>query len=239
MHDGDEIRWWARDASDEHVRARRELADAERALREQAEQVAELRRALPPGPDVSDAELTVAGPEGERRVRLAELFGEHRTLLVYHMMFGPDDDAGCTMCGMWLDGLHGVAHHLRRHTAVATVGAAPQARLQEWAHRRGWDGLDVASSHGTTFGSRMAFERDGEQLPGFAVFVRDGAEVTHASTVQAFFPPDGAGRGIDPYCAVWPLLDLLPAGRGDWWADTEDYLPQRVACSSPVSVDGR
>jgi hypothetical protein len=30
--------------------------------------------------------------------------------------------------------------------------------------------------------------------------------------------PDGLGeRGIDPLCPVWSALDLLPAGRGDWY----------------------
>lgn len=218
-------RWWPRAADAEYVRARTALIAAERQLRDAAERVAAMRRALPPGPDLTAHTLTVDGSDGPRAVPLAELFGGHRTLVVYHMMFGPADEQGCPMCGMWLDGLYGVRHHLRRHAALAAVGSAPLPRLTAWARRRGWHDLTVASAAGTAFNADLGAERDGEQLPGLTVLVRAGGRVRHASTVQAFFPGDGAGRGIDPYCVVWPVLDLLPQGRGDWWADSEDYLP--------------
>ena len=44
---------------------------------------------------------------------LDDLVGE-RSLVVYHLMFDDGWDAACASCSMWLDGLNGVAAHLRR-----------------------------------------------------------------------------------------------------------------------------
>ena len=49
-----ENRYALRGQSDAYAKARKELLDAEIALRDQRERVAELRRALPPGPEMPD-----------------------------------------------------------------------------------------------------------------------------------------------------------------------------------------
>ncbi|WP_433872509.1 DUF899 family protein [Saccharopolyspora sp. CA-218241] len=89
-----------------------------------------LRRRMPEGLELPDYRLTEGPPDpGEAEPApppdLLDLFGEHRTLVVYHLMFHPDADAACSMCSMWVDEFHGVSHHLAQHTAFAVVGKAP------------------------------------------------------------------------------------------------------------------
>jgi predicted dithiol-disulfide oxidoreductase (DUF899 family) len=206
---------WPVGASPEYIAARTRLAEAERVLRDQIEAVAAARRELPEGAVLDDYALT-EGPD--RTTRLSELFDERGTLVVYHLMFHPDEDEACPMCSMWVDGFHGVVHHLTRHAPFAVVAKAPLAKLQVWARRRGWDGLRVLSSYGTTFNADLHAEHpDGEQRPMISVFTRTDGVIRHFYSLPASFP-DGAERGIDLLSPVWNVLDLLPTGRGEWYA---------------------
>lgn len=215
---------WPVDAPEDYVRARIEIAEAERALRDQVEAVAEARRRLPVGAELAHYELA-EGPadpgldEPVRTTPLPEVFGEHDSLVVYHLMFGPDDKQACPMCSMWVDGFHGVSRHIARHAAFAVVAKATVPALRSWARRRGWDGLRLLSSHGTTFNRDLNVEYpDGAQRPAISVLVREGSTVRHFFTLPANYLDD-TQRGIDSLSPVWNLLDLLPAGRGDWFPD--------------------
>lgn len=215
---------WPEGASPEYRAARMQLARAERALRDHVESVAAARRAMPPGPVLRDFDLAEDGPDGPVRTPLRGLFGEHDTLFVYHLMFHPDHDEACPMCSMWVDALRGVATHLARHTAFVVVAKAPLDKLRAWARRRGWDGVRVLSSHGTTFNAEMNAERpDGNQRPMVSVLRAEGDAVRHFYSLPANHF-DGTERGIDLLNPVWNVLDLLPNGRGDWYADN-DYVP--------------
>jgi predicted dithiol-disulfide oxidoreductase (DUF899 family) len=234
---GDGVTLWPRGASRRYVTARLELARAERELRDRIEQVAAARRRMPEGAVLPDYAFTEGLPDlsrgdGVRRTRLTELFGSHRSLFVYHLMFHPDDDEACPMCSMWVDGFHGTLHHLERHTAVAVVAKAPLPKLRAWGQRRGWKGLRLLSSHGTTFNADVSAERpDGAQRPMASVFIRTpGGQVRHFYTLPADFP-DGSDRGMDLLSPVWNVLDLLPTGRGDWYPSNSDDG------ASPASTD--
>jgi predicted dithiol-disulfide oxidoreductase (DUF899 family) len=162
-------------------------------------------------------DLTADGPA--RTVGLLDLFGGHDELIVYHLMFHPDDDAACAMCSLWVDGLHGVSHHISRRAGLAIVAKAPLDKLRAWGRRRGWQGLRIVSAYGTDFVADLGTEGSrGGQVPAFSVFVRQGDQVRHAYTQSANFP-DGSERAIDRMSAVWNAFDLLPSGRGDWLPD--------------------
>jgi predicted dithiol-disulfide oxidoreductase (DUF899 family) len=134
-------------------------------------------------------------------------------------MFHPDDAQACPMCSMWVDGFQGVAPHLARHTGFAVVAKAPLAKLRPWGRARGWTRLRLLSSHDSTFNADLGAESpDGAQRPVISVFTRDGDRVRHGYSQSADFI-DGAERGIDPLSPVWSVLDLLPGGRGDWYAE--------------------
>ncbi|GGU03712.1 DUF899 family protein [Actinomadura citrea] len=214
---------WPVGTSQEYIDARIELAKAERLLRDRVEEVAAARRRMPGGAVLGDYTLTEGPADLEKdeptgSVSLRDLFGDHETLVVYHLMYHPDDQAACPMCSMWVDGFNGVAAHLAQHTAFAVVGKAPLPMLRAWARRRGWDEVRILSSHGTAFNADMHAERpDGAQRPMISVLAREDGRVRHFYTLPADFL-DGAQRGIDLLSPVWNVLDLLPGGRGDWYA---------------------
>jgi predicted dithiol-disulfide oxidoreductase (DUF899 family) len=215
---------WPEGSTPDYIAARLDLAKAERLLRDQIEQVAAARRRLPEGAIVRDYTLAEGPPqlsidEPVRATHLAEIFGEHDTLFVYHLMFHPDEAEPCPMCSMWVDGLCGVSRHLAQHTSFAVIGKAPLPSLRAWARRRGWHGLRILSSYGTTFNADMHAEApDGAQRPMVSVFTKAGEQVRHYYSQAASFL-DNAERGIDLLSPVWNVLDLLPAGRCVWYAD--------------------
>jgi predicted dithiol-disulfide oxidoreductase (DUF899 family) len=224
-------RLWPVDASASYIEARRALVETEMALRDQVEEVARLRRSLPRGATIADYALS-EGPldlqrdEPVETVSVRDLFGDHQSLFVYHLMFHPDDDQACPMCSMWVDGLHGVSHHITRRAALGVVGKAPLDKLRRWARYRGWNGLRIVSSDGTTFNTDLDVEGvGGGQWPAVSVFTRDGDEVRHVITQTADYP-NGTNRGIDMLSPVWHVLDLVPEGRGEWMPDN-DYPTDR------------
>jgi predicted dithiol-disulfide oxidoreductase (DUF899 family) len=223
----DQLRLWPHEADRDYVDARAALLREELALRSRLEEAAALRRALPAGALLGDYTFQEGPPDLTRdvpvaRPRLRELFGAHDSLFIYHLMFAPEADSACEMCSMWVDGLHGVSHHLARHTAFVVIAKAPLVKLRAWARRRGWDGLRVLSSHGTSFNADLDVETpDGAQRPGVSVLVREGGSVRHFYTMQASFPGGDGDRGIDLLSPVWQVLDLLPHGRGNWYPDNE------------------
>src|SRR5881227_1513694 len=58
-----------------------------------------------------EKEYVFAGPEGEQT--LADLFDGRSQLVVYHFMFGPDDDVGCKSCSFWADNFDPNVVHLQ------------------------------------------------------------------------------------------------------------------------------
>lgn len=241
--------------SDAYRRSRQELFEAEVALRDQIERVAQLRRSLPLGLAMPDyvfregpADLTRAGddPAAFTDVRLTELFDHgHDTLIVDHLMFAANDEQPCVMCSMWADGYNAVAPHIRQRASFVLVAKAEIGKLRRWARDRGWDRIRLLSSHDTTFNRDLGMEAaDGAQGAGLSVFTRDASgAIHHRYSVDAEFDGDGrdtshyAGeaRGIDLYTPVWHLFDLLPSGRGDWYPE-HHYMTPETAKPDPLSA---
>ena len=211
--------------TDAHRAAREDLRQAEIALMQQRERLAEQRRALPDNPVHQDYAFLEAWPEDTgHTVRLADLFSApDRSLLVYHFMFNPAHESACPMCSMWMDGFNGVAGHLYRRVDMVLVGKAPPAKLAAWARTRGWDRLRMLSSHGSSFNRDFGMEsEDGAQWPGISVFRKGaGGRVVHRYTGSAILG-DGHFRGLDTMNPVWNLLDLTPEGRGDFMPSNTD-----------------
>ena len=225
MTDAADMRAWPAGASPRYVAARNEVLEAERDLLGQVKRVAELRRALPLGPALP-AYAFAEGPGDLTReepvvaTTLAELVGG-RGLFVYHMMFAPDWEQGCPSCSMWVDGLHGVAHHLAEVTSFAVIATAPLPKLRAWARRRGWSRLRLLSSYGTTFNADVGAEDpDGGQWPRASVFVKRDGVVYHRYTTAMI------DNALDLLTPVWHVEDLLPQGRGDWEPSSAYAGPQ-------------
>src|SRR5882757_11468065 len=76
----------------DYRRARQALLVEEIELRRHIERVAEMRRALPPGGEVT-GDYRFEGEKGP--VRFVDLFGERQSLMVYSYMFGPKRERPC------------------------------------------------------------------------------------------------------------------------------------------------
>jgi predicted dithiol-disulfide oxidoreductase (DUF899 family) len=200
----------------EYARARQELWNAERELRDHVERVAAQRRELPPGPLVKEYEFF----DGRRRVTLSELFEDGKPqLFMYHVMYFQDDREFCPMCSMWIDGLDGIAHHVMQRANIVAATLAPFEALQAWKERRGWRRIPVVADVDPSFArDTSAEDRDGHPVSTVLVFEKTPEGVRHTYTAHAEMIKDQVYRGIDQLCPTWHVFDLLPSGRGDWLA---------------------
>jgi predicted dithiol-disulfide oxidoreductase (DUF899 family) len=163
------------------------------------------------------------GPDG--KASLADIFEGRTQLIVYHFMFGPNQDAGCNGCSLVADQITHLAHLHARDTSFAFVSRAPLEKIVAYRKRMGWE-IPWYSSHGSDF--NVDFGRgletpdpsqyqDGESF-GFSVFIRDDDEV-----FRTYFT---TSRGAETLGPVWTLLDLTPLGRQENWEDSPEGYPQ-------------
>jgi predicted dithiol-disulfide oxidoreductase (DUF899 family) len=213
--------------SREYLAKREQLRVAEIELMRQRERVAELRRGLPEGAALQDYMFDEgprdlnAGDAPVRTVRLSELFTRpDRTLVIYHLMFGKRQTKPCPMCTAWLDAANGVAHHLGQNLDFAVVAAADIPSLRAHARTRGWDKLRLLSAANGSFKYDLGSEdRAGAQDSTVSVFTRDAAgKVHHFYSAHPWMSPDIRERGIDLLNPIWHFMDLIPQGRGNWYA---------------------
>jgi len=163
------------------------------------------------------------GAEG--KLGILDLFDGRRQLLVYHFMFGPNEEAGCSGCSMFVDQVGHPAHLQARDTSFALVSRAPIARIEAYRKRMGWT-LPWVSSFGSDFNHhfgvgpavpRAGEYQDGEAF-GLSVLLRDGEDL-----YRSYFTN---GRGVEALGSVWTFLDLTPLGRQETWEDSPEGYPQ-------------
>src|SRR3954469_25258784 len=116
--------------------ARQELLAEEKELTRRSDELARKRQELPWVPIEKDYRFeTEAGTKS-----LAELFDGRSQLLIYHFMFGPSYEAGCTVCSSITDTIDPNAVHLAaRDVTMLLVSRAPLQTLQAYKQRMGWD----------------------------------------------------------------------------------------------------
>jgi predicted dithiol-disulfide oxidoreductase (DUF899 family) len=202
---------------EEWLKARTAFLAKEKEFTQLREELARERRQLPW--ERLDKEYVFEAPEG--RVTLADLFGKHDQLIVYHFMFGPDYEEGCPSCSFWTDNFNGIDVHLaHRDTAFALVSRGPLAKLEAYKKRMGWT-LHWVSSAGNDFNydygvSRRpgekslsynygTLQRDSDEQPGISAFIKQDGAIFH--TYSAYT------RGIDAANGTYQLLDLTARGR--------------------------
>jgi predicted dithiol-disulfide oxidoreductase (DUF899 family) len=217
--------------------ARDALTRVETDLTRRIEDVAALRRSLPPGglvpadyaftagpADLSTGDLGTGGPE--RTVRLSELFGGQDTLLLYSMMYSPEMDRPCPMCTSVVDSLDGAASDVVQRAGFAVVASSPIGRIRAFARERGWTHVPLVSSAGTTYNRDYHGENSGgEQFSRMNVFTKAGGQLRHYyATEQSTAAAGQDDRHVDLVWPLWNLLDLTPTGRGQDWRPS--YSPR-------------
>jgi predicted dithiol-disulfide oxidoreductase (DUF899 family) len=170
-----------------------------------------------------EKEYALEGPVG--RMSLLDLFEGRPQLIVYHFMFGPNEDAGCDGCSMFVDNLGHLAHLRARDTSFVLISRAPLPKLEAFKRRMGWD-VPWYSSYESDFNVDFGVgpeqpqpdrHQDGEAF-GLSVFLRDGGSV-----YRTYFTDR---RGVEPLSSNWALLDLTPLGRQEEWEESPPGRPQ-------------
>jgi predicted dithiol-disulfide oxidoreductase (DUF899 family) len=220
---------------DEWLAARRDLLLREKELTRLGDELAAQRMALPWVP--VEKAYVFDTEDGERT--LAELFDGRSQLLVYHFMFGPDWDAGCSSCSFLADEVDRGTVHLAQHdVTMVFVSRAPLDKIAAYRRRMGWD-VTWVSSYGSDFNFDFGVsftpeqQRDGaeynfrridqphDELPGLSAFALEDGVVYRTYSAYA--------RGLDIIDNVYQLLDRAPKGRneadGDDWIRRHDEYP--------------
>jgi predicted dithiol-disulfide oxidoreductase (DUF899 family) len=222
--------------SPEYRTRRDALLEAERGLRAQIEQVAEMRRQLPLGGTLpedyvfEEGPADIAGTGPARPVRLSELFREGTdTLVLYSFMYGPNMKQACSSCTSMLDSLNGAAPHIQQRVNLAVVAKSPLDRIRQFARGRGWDNLRLLSAAHNTYTADYHGETvEGNQMPALNVFARRDGHIHHTYCTELLYAPferGQDGRHIDLIWPLWNVFDMTPDGRGTTWNPRLTYEP--------------
>ncbi len=209
--------------SAQYRRARNALLAEEIELRRHIERVAAQRRALPPGGEVPQG-YRFDGEHGP--VTLAQMFGDHSTLVTYNWMYGPGRKRSCPMCTSLLGSFDIPARDLTQRVALAVIGRSPVARQLAFARERGWRNLAFYETVGDDFArDYRGLAPDGSEWPALDVWVKRDGKVLHfwAAELGGTSDPGQDPRGAPDPTPLWNLLDLTPAGRGTDWYPKLDY----------------
>lgn len=224
---------------DEWLLERKKLLAHEKELTKRRDRVNAERRRLPMVRIEKD--YVFDGPSG--KVSLLDLFDGRRQLIVYHFMFGPEWDEGCSGCTGYVDALGDLSMLHDRDTAFVLVSRAPLAKLEAYRARKGWS-LPWVSSYGSDFNYDFHVTLDENVAPveynyrdkaqmvarngpnvvegeehGLSVFFRAGGDVFHTYSAYA--------RGTESLTDAYSLLDTTPYGRQEDWEDSPAGWPQK------------
>ena len=202
--------------------ARNALLAEEIELRRQLERVAAQRRALPPGGEIMENFAFVSETGASR---FSDLFGDHNTLMIYSMMYGPQRKEPCPMCTSFLNGWNGVAVNLLARVAVAVTARSPIERLLAYKRDRGFANLPFVSDLAGDY-TRTYVSPEDADVPGFSVFSRRDGVIRHfySSEMSGAMADHGQDpRGAPDLDPLWLMLDLTPDGRGTNWYPKLDY----------------
>ena len=155
-----------------------------------------------PALKVEDYQLK--NPEG-KSVKLSELFGDKKELILVHNM-----GKTCPYCNLWAHGFIGLVPHFQDRASFAVVSPDPPEDQKVIIRERGYN-FPMFSAFGTTFIEDMGFfdKEDNYHMPGFSIFVKnENDEISRTS--KDYFGP------FDPYNPVWHMFALLPDGPNNW-----------------------
>jgi len=222
----------------EHRSARLALLEKEKSLTRARDALAAERRALPIVEVTKPYTFTALDASGEEKTAtLSDLFGTNRQLIIYHFMFSPAWDAGCSSCSLLGDHIPPLDHLASRSTAFVCVSRAPIAKIDGYKKRLGWS-FPWVSSYGTDFNYDFHVTQDetvapieynfesGDQLkakgldffttgeqPGHSCFVKGGNGVGEEGKVYHTY--SSYARGGEAQIGTFGWLDMTFLGRQD------------------------
>jgi predicted dithiol-disulfide oxidoreductase (DUF899 family) len=221
---------------DEWLIARKELLAKEKEQTRQRDALNAERRELPMVEIEKD--YVFEGPSGP--VHLIDLFEGRSQLIIYHFMFDPEWEEGCSSCTAGTNEISdGFLEHLHtRDTTYALVSRAPLEKLERWKEKQGWD-LPWYSSYGSDFNYNFDVTIDESvrppeynfrtkaeeeamgsdfydadqpfEMPGRSCFLQADGRVFHTYSQYA--------RGLESTGGSYYFLDLTALGRQEDWEE--------------------
>ncbi|MGV3661034.1 MAG: DUF899 domain-containing protein [Prosthecobacter sp.] len=209
---------------EEWLEARRALLAKEKAHIHANDELSRQRRAMP---WVEITKPYVFDTADGRQVPLADLFDGRSQLFVYHFMFGPDWEEGCSGCSFLCDHVDGARQHFEHHDlSFVAVSRGPVEKLEAYRQRMGWKFRWVSSGH-TDFNydfnvsfppervkdgkieanyAERDYTPDEEEQPGFSVFFKDDdGKIYHTYSSYS--------RGGEVLLTTYNFIDATPFGR--------------------------
>ena len=225
---------------DQWLLERKKLLEHEKELTKHYDRVNAERRRLPMVRIEKD--YVFDGPHGKRS--LQDLFENRRQLIVYHFMFDPSWNNGCSGCTGFIEALGDISLLNKRDTTFVVVSRAPLAKFAAYKALKAWDILWL-SSFGSDFNYDFhvtldpkiapveynfrtqaemdrakghAVKSEGEEH-GLSVFFRIDDDVFHSYSAYA--------RGNESITDSYRLLDITPYGRQQDFEDSPPGWPQK------------
>ena len=227
-------------SQDQWLAERRKLLADEKELTKHYDRVNAERRRLPMVKIEKD--YIFEGPHG--KPSLKDLFDGRLQLIVYHFMFDPAWDKGCSGCTGFVDALGDLSLLSKRDTTFVVVSRAPLAKLETYKAQKGWR-IPWFSSLGSDFNYDFHVTLDPKVAPveynyrnkaemeaatghsvlmegeehGLSVFFRLDDEIFHTYSVYA--------RGNESLTDSYRLLDTTPYGRQQDFEESPAGWPQK------------
>src|SRR5438876_5992694 len=192
--------------------ARLELLVKEKALTRARDALAADRRRMPWL--AVETAYAFEGPAG--KASLLDLFDGRRQLIVYRAFFEPGvfgwPDHACRGCSMVADQVAHLAHLNARDTTLVFVSRAPQADIERWKARMGWDipWYTITDDFDADFGV--------DEWHGTNAFYRDDDRIFRTYFIDK--------RGDEAMGSTWNYLDITALGRQEEWEDSPEGYPQ-------------
>lgn len=206
------------------------LLDREKELTRHQDRLSAERRRLPMVR--VEKQYTFDGPEGKRS--LLDLFAGRRQLIVYHFMFDPDWEKGCSGCTGYVNALGDLSYLSERDTSFVLISRAPLPKLEAYQAEKGWD-RPWYSSFDSDFNYDFQATIDASVAPPVHNYRSvPTAEKGEVSALSVFFRIDDEifhtystfARGVEYLTDTSALLDVTPYGRQEDWEDSPAGWPQ-------------
>jgi predicted dithiol-disulfide oxidoreductase (DUF899 family) len=227
-------------SAEEYLPLRMSLLEAEKENTRQRDAVNRQRRSLPLVEVTTKYTFT---NEDGKKVSLHDLFDGRPQLIIYHFMFSPDWEGGCSSCSLLGDHVPDLRHLQGHSTSFVAVSRAPIEKIKAYKKRMGWK-FPWVSSFGTPFNYDFQATQDesvkpvlynwktkdemekrgmpyfarGEQ-PGHSVFVRGGVDLPEMGVVgeegKVYHSYSSYARGGEPIINTLTWLDMTLLGRQD------------------------
>jgi predicted dithiol-disulfide oxidoreductase (DUF899 family) len=224
---------------EEWIAQRKKLLAEEKEMTKHYDRVNAQRRRLPMVKLEKEYEFT--GPKGKQKLK--DVFEGCRQLIVYHFMFDPKWDKGCSGCTGYVDALGDLSLLNKEGTAFAVISRAPLEKLEKYKAEKGWD-IHWLSSYGSDFNYDFHVTLDPKVAPveynyrnqeemsaakGHPVLFEGeehGLSVFFRLDDQLFYTYSAFARGTESLTDAYRLLDVTPYGRQRDFEDSPAGWPQ-------------